>query len=79
MGGGVDPTQKLSDVKAFTILLKWAGSGLLALPFGLTCILIFGLSGIAIIWGLSVNGILLMAECSIWEECTMASLQQLQG
>ena len=66
MGGGVDPTQKLSDVKAFTILLKcFLGPGLLALPFGLTHAgLIFGLSGIAIIGGLSVNGILLMAECS---------------
>ena len=64
MGGDRDPKKKLSDIKAFTILLKcFLGPGLLSLPFALNHAgLFWGVTGIAVIGALSVNGILIMAD-----------------
>lgn len=67
MGGGdLDPTKKLSDTKAFIIVLKcFLGPGLLSLPFALNHAgLFWGIIGIMVIGALSVNGILLMADCT---------------
>jgi len=66
MGGDIDPNSKLTDSKAFLIIVKcFVGGGMLSLPFalahaglvlGVSCLLIFAL--------MSIQGILMLAECS---------------
>ena len=67
MGGGVDPNQKLTDGKAFVIILKcFIGGGMLSLPFALAHAgMIMGIGGLIVLGLMAIQGILYMAECSL--------------